>query len=106
MSSASLGASHRKPTRRPGRKPSTLRPDPNTSGTAGVWVVKYLPQDLGDNVQNRAQQSISRLPRAGKTLSQYHTMRLDINIFVLVCVLDKFVDKATYFHFGYKHVGF
>ena len=39
MSSASPSASHRKLTRRPGRKAPTLRPDPNTSGTAGVWVV-------------------------------------------------------------------
>ena len=30
----------RKPTGRPGRKAPTLRPDPNTSGTAGVRVVK------------------------------------------------------------------
>ena len=40
MSSAMLSASDRKPTRRSGRKAPTLRPDPNTSGTAGVWVVK------------------------------------------------------------------
>ena len=40
MSSASPGATHRKPTRRPGRKAPTLRPDTNTSGTAGGRVVK------------------------------------------------------------------
>ena len=40
MSSASPGATHRKPTRRPGRKAPTLRPHPNTSGTAGVRVVR------------------------------------------------------------------
>ena len=40
MSSASPGISHRKSTRRPGRKASTLRPESNTSGTAGVRVVK------------------------------------------------------------------
>ena len=42
MSSASPGASHRKCTRRPGRKAATLRPDLNTSVTAGVRVVKLL----------------------------------------------------------------
>ena len=40
MSSAMLGVSHRKPTRRPGRKAPTLRPDTNTSVTAGGRVVK------------------------------------------------------------------
>ena len=40
MSSAMPGASDRKPTRRPGRKAPTLRPESNTSGTAGVRVVK------------------------------------------------------------------
>ena len=40
MSSASPGATHRKPTRRPGRKAPTLRPDPNTSVTAAGRVVK------------------------------------------------------------------
>ena len=40
MSSAMPGATHRKPTRRPGRKAPSLRPDPNTSVTAGVRVVK------------------------------------------------------------------
>ena len=40
MSSASPGPSDRKPTRRPGRKAPTLRPDTNTSVTAGVRVVK------------------------------------------------------------------
>ena len=39
MSSAMPGASDRKPTRRAGRKAPTLRPDPNTSVTAGEWVV-------------------------------------------------------------------
>ena len=34
-------SSHRKCTRRPGRKAPTLRPDPNTSVTAGVRVVRY-----------------------------------------------------------------
>ena len=41
MSSASPGATHRKPTRRPGRKAPTLRPESNTSVTAGVRVVIY-----------------------------------------------------------------
>ena len=41
MSSASPGPTHRKPTRRPGRKAPTLRPDPNTSVTAGGRVVKH-----------------------------------------------------------------
>ena len=41
MSSASAGATHRKPTRRPGRKAPTLRPESNTSVTAGGRVVKY-----------------------------------------------------------------
>ena len=40
MSSAMPGATDRKPTWRTGRKAPTLRPDPNTSGTAGVRVVK------------------------------------------------------------------
>ena len=39
MSSASPGVSHRKCTRRPGRKAPTLRPESNTSVTAGVRVV-------------------------------------------------------------------
>ena len=39
MSSASPGATHRKPTRRAGRKAPTLRTDSNTSGTAGGRVV-------------------------------------------------------------------
>ena len=42
MSSASPGANDRKPTRRPGRKAPTLRPESNTSGTAEGWVVKSL----------------------------------------------------------------
>ena len=50
MSSAMPGASDRKPTRRPGRKAPTLRPDPNTSVTAGVWVVKW-----GNNQSAEAQ---------------------------------------------------
>ena len=40
MSSGSTYASDRKPTRRPGRKAPTLRPETNTSVTAGVRVVK------------------------------------------------------------------
>ena len=49
MSSAHPAPSHRKCARRPGRKAPTLRPDPNTSVTAGVRVVKtgyyyvYIP---------------------------------------------------------------
>ena len=43
MLSASPGATHRKPTRRPGRKAPTLRPESNTSETAGVRVV-ILPK--------------------------------------------------------------
>ena len=39
MSSASPSATHRKPTRRPGRKAPTLRPETNTSVTAGGRVV-------------------------------------------------------------------
>ena len=42
MSSAMPGARHRKPTRRPGRKAPSLRPDSNTSVTAGGRVVKYV----------------------------------------------------------------
>ena len=47
MSSASPGASHRKPTRRPGRKAPTLRPDPNTSGTVvqrvlNIYIYMYI----------------------------------------------------------------
>ena len=45
MSSASPGASHRKHTRRPGRKAPTLRPDTNTSVTAGGRVVKHVNND-------------------------------------------------------------
>ena len=40
MSSASTGARDRKPTRRTWRKAPTLHPDPNTSVTAGIRVVK------------------------------------------------------------------
>ena len=40
MSSAMPGTTHRKPTRRAGRKAPTLRPESNTSVTAGVRVVK------------------------------------------------------------------
>ena len=40
MSSAMPGATHRKPTRRPGRKAPSLRPESNTSVTAGGRVVK------------------------------------------------------------------
>ena len=40
MSSASPGATHRKLTRCPGRKASSLRPESNTSVTAGGRVVK------------------------------------------------------------------
>ena len=40
MSSAMPGASGRKPTRRAGRKAPTLRPETNTSVTAGGRVVK------------------------------------------------------------------
>ena len=39
MSSASPGSTHRKPTRRPGRKAPSLRPGTITSGTAGIRVV-------------------------------------------------------------------
>ena len=39
MSSAMPGATHRKPSRRPGRKAPTLRPDTNTAVTAAVPVV-------------------------------------------------------------------
>ena len=39
MSSAMPGATHRKPTQRPGRKAPTLRPETNTSVTAGGRVV-------------------------------------------------------------------
>ena len=35
------GARDRKPTRRAGRKAPTLRPESNTSGTAGVRIVTY-----------------------------------------------------------------
>ena len=48
MSSASPWASDRKPTRRPGRKAPTLRPDPNTSVTAGVRVVKLEISLIGN----------------------------------------------------------
>ena len=41
MSSAMPGASDRKPTRRPGRKAPTLRPESNTSVTAGGRVVTH-----------------------------------------------------------------
>ena len=37
------GARHRKPTRLPGRKASSLRPDPNTSVMAAVRVVVDQP---------------------------------------------------------------
>ena len=40
MSSACPGAIHRKRTRRPGRKATSLRPESNTSLTVGEWVVK------------------------------------------------------------------
>ena len=42
MSSARPGATHRKPTRRAGRKAPTLRPESNTSVTAGEWVVNQM----------------------------------------------------------------
>ena len=42
MSSASPGASDLKPTCCVGCKAPTLRPDPNTSGTAGGRVVIYV----------------------------------------------------------------
>ena len=41
MSSAAPAPSDRKPTRRPGRKAPSLRPESNTSVTAGVRVVKH-----------------------------------------------------------------
>ena len=42
MSSAMAGTSDRKRTRRPGRKAPSLRPDTNTSVTAGGRVVTPL----------------------------------------------------------------
>ena len=50
MSSAHPTPSDRKPTRRAGRKAPTLRPDPNTSVTAGVRVVKPMEYYTDNNV--------------------------------------------------------
>ena len=46
MSSASPGATHRKPTRGTGRKAPTLRPDSNKSVKAGVRVVTPVLDSL------------------------------------------------------------
>ena len=46
MSSAMPGTSDRKGARRPGRKAATLRPESNTSVTAGEWVVKISTHKL------------------------------------------------------------
>ena len=47
MSSASPGAKHRKPTQRALRKAPTLRPDSNTSGTAGGREVNVFSPQTG-----------------------------------------------------------
>ena len=50
MSSARPGTSHRKPTRRAEHKGATLCPDPNTSVTAGVWVVNDVGAKCGSSM--------------------------------------------------------